>query len=226
MTSAAARASINRSNAQSSTGPRTPEGKSASSRNSLAHGMTSKSIVLAHESQEEYDAMRESLIDSYKPAGEHETAMVDRIAQAHWRLQRCYRVETAFIENRVEAAQEETPDIDPDAAMARMFVDKAESAKMRLLMRYLGAAERAFYKAMSDLEKAQAARRKREAEEVHNAAFRAIYSNPPKSRGFVSQPTPSSPPAVPVSEPRPKEAVATAVSEPRPKEAVAASLAA
>ena len=74
--------------------------------------------------------------------------------------------------------------------MARMFVDKAESARMRLMMRYLGAAERAFYKASADLAKAQAERRKRAAEEAQNAAIAAMYASaapaPAPAGGFVS----------------------------------------
>ena len=85
-------------------------------------------------------------------------------------------------ENRIAAAQEETPDIDPDAAMAQLFVDKAETARMRLLMRYLGAAERAFAKAGADLAKAQAERRKRVAEEAEMEAMAAVYG----PVGFVS----------------------------------------
>jgi hypothetical protein len=48
--------------------------------------------------------------------------------------QRQGRHTPAFLENRIAAAQEESPDIDPDAAMAQMFVDKAETARMRLLI--------------------------------------------------------------------------------------------
>src|SRR5215210_1681738 len=115
--SSAARALANRTNAQSSTGPRTSEGKAVVRLNAVAHGMASKSIVLPHESQEEYDAVRQSLIDDHKPASENERLLVERLAQAHWRLQRCYGVERAFLENRIAAAQEESPEIDPDAAM-------------------------------------------------------------------------------------------------------------
>jgi hypothetical protein len=181
----AAKALANRTNAQASTGPRTPEGKAAARFNSVAHGLASTTIVLPHERQEEYDAVLQSFIDGHKPATENERLLVERLAQAHWRLQRCYSVERAFLENRIAAAQEDSPDIDPDAAMAQMFVDKAEVARMRLLMRYLGAAERAFYKAGADLAKAQAERRKQAAEAAEIEALAAVYA----PVGFVSHST-------------------------------------
>ncbi len=184
--SSAARALANHANAQASTGPRTQEGKAASRLNAVSHSMTSKTAVLPHESQEEYDAVLRSLMDDHKPASDNERLLVERLAQAHWRLQRCYSVERAFLENRIAAAREESPDVDPDAAMAQLFVDKTESSRMRLMMRYLGAAERAFYKAGADLAKAQAERRKREAEEAEMEALAAVY----EPVGFVSHAEP------------------------------------
>ena len=178
----AAKALANRTNAQASTGPRTQEGRTVSRLNAVSHSLTSKTVVLPHESQEEYNAVLRSLMNDHRPANDNERLLIERLAQAHWRLQRCYSVERAFLENRIAAALEETPDVDPDAAMAQLFVDKAEASRMRLVMRYLGAAERAFYKAGADLAKAQAERRKREAEEAEMQALAAVY----KPVGFVS----------------------------------------
>jgi hypothetical protein len=190
----AARAGINRLNAQSSTGPRTEEGKSRSSLNAVGHGLTAKSILLPHESAEEYNRMKEGLIESYRPANDTEQMLVDRIAQAYWRMKRCYGVERAFLENRLAAAQETDPAVDPEAALARLFVDKAESARIRLVMRYLGTAERAYYKAMADLDKAQAARRRQEREDAFHQQMCEAYAPEapagepaqPPTRGFVS----------------------------------------
>ena len=205
MTSAA-RATINRENAQASTGPKTPEGKERSRLNSLGHGMTSKTVVLPHESQEEFDRLHQGLIKAHRPANDNETVLVKQIADAYWRMQRCYGVERAFLENRTAEAE------DPEAAMANLFIDKAESARMRLLMRYVSSAERAYNKAMSDLKKAQVERRKREQEESVLHAMVAVSRTP--ATGFVSQPVS----AAPI-----RNSASGSVSEPRPQEAVAAS---
>jgi hypothetical protein len=45
----------NRRNAQASTGPRTPEGKAASSANATRHGLSAAFRVLPNENQEEFD---------------------------------------------------------------------------------------------------------------------------------------------------------------------------
>src|SRR5688500_9222311 len=158
---ATARAAINRNNAQASTGPKTEAGKERSSLNAIGHGLTSRTVVLPHENAEEYEAMHRGLIESHKPANHNEVVLVERVAQAYWRLQRCYAVERAFLDNRIASSGQ-----DPDMAMANLFIDKNESARMRLLMRYLVSAERAYYKAICDLQKAQTARKKEEREQA------------------------------------------------------------
>jgi hypothetical protein len=167
---ATARALINRENAQASTGPKTESGKEASKMNALGHGLTSKTVVLPHENAEDYQAVHCGLIEAHRPTNDNEKVLVEHVAQAYWRLQRCYAVESAFLDNRIAASDQE-----PEAAMANLFIDKAESARMRLLMRYLGSAERAYNKALSDLQKAQAARRKQEREDAAAEAFTEIY---------------------------------------------------
>ena len=168
---ATARALINRDAARlPHGGPRTEFGKEASKMNALGHGLASKTVVLPHENAEEYKAVHGGLVEAHKPANDNEKVLVERVAQAYWRLQRCYAVESAFLDNRIAASDQE-----PEAAMANLFIDKTESARMRLLMRYLGSAERAYNKALSDLQKAQAVRRKQEREEAANEAFTEIY---------------------------------------------------
>ena len=56
------RAAINRSNAQRSTGPRTPEGKHKSCLNALRHGLTGRVVVLPGEDIEVYQAFCQELM--------------------------------------------------------------------------------------------------------------------------------------------------------------------
>jgi hypothetical protein len=198
-----ARAAINRNNAEASTGPKTEAGKQRSSLNAVGHGLTSRTVVLPNENAEEYEAVHQGLLESYKPANTNEKVLVERVAQAHWRLQRCYAVERAFLENRIAASGE-----DPDAAMANLFIDKAESARMRLLMRYLASAERAYYKAMSDLQKAQTARKKEEREEAAARAGEELRADV----GFVSHP-PQSPDSAPARGAAPSAAAASQAAQ-------------
>ena len=156
----------NRANAANSTGPKTEAGKEASSRNATTHGLTSKRVVLPHESQEEFDAQRAALHDQHKPVGDVEKELVDQIAQTWWRLQRAYRVEASFLEQSVNCIENEyAARHEGDAALAQMFLRPIETKQMQLMMRYVAAAERAWNKALSELRRLQTERRKSEKEE-------------------------------------------------------------
>src|SRR5262245_58796594 len=87
----------NRANAQHSTGPKTPEGRAASSRNATKHSLTSKQIVIPGEDPAEYDAHRADLVDAFKPANAVESELVDELAANSWRLKRAHRIETAVL---------------------------------------------------------------------------------------------------------------------------------
>ena len=55
MSTSPAQLAANAANAQHSTGPRTPEGKTRSSQNASKHGLTAREIVIAPGEQEEFD---------------------------------------------------------------------------------------------------------------------------------------------------------------------------
>lgn len=71
----------NRENAQKSTGPRTTEGKAAVKLNSLKHGLFSSAVLLADESQEEFDDYYERITQYLSPMGELESLL--RIVLSH-----------------------------------------------------------------------------------------------------------------------------------------------
>ena len=94
----------NRANALRSTGPQTPEGKAASARNALKHGILSKAVIPPalekYESRQEYDALLASFVESLAPEGVAEEMLVERIATSYWRLGRYLRAEAAAIAQR------------------------------------------------------------------------------------------------------------------------------
>ncbi len=75
-----ARIEANRRNAQQSTGPRTAEGKAASSRNALRHGITSQQLILFDETEEAFANFHDELRAAHAPADAAEAALVERIA--------------------------------------------------------------------------------------------------------------------------------------------------
>ncbi|MBV9157656.1 MAG: hypothetical protein JO097_15430, partial [Acidobacteriaceae bacterium] len=62
------RAEINRQNAQHSTGPCSIQGKLASSRNSLKHGLASGTLIIAGEDPAAFAALLSDLSDEHQPA--------------------------------------------------------------------------------------------------------------------------------------------------------------
>jgi len=141
----------NQKNALLSTGPKTPEGKSAAARNSIKHGLSGAFTVLPHEDQDEFDILLACLRDEMAPSNEHESFLVEQMAQSRWRLRRLQRLENAALELLLEMEQGsplETLDSDHRIA-ARMIQGRADA--LASLQRYATAAERSYFKAHKEL---------------------------------------------------------------------------
>lgn len=96
MTSAKQRAA-NRSNAASSSGPRSPEGKQNSSMNALGHGGTAALGVLPDEDPQEAIQFSQRLHEAYAPCGPDQEILVQLIVDGLRRLQRLSRVESGIL---------------------------------------------------------------------------------------------------------------------------------
>jgi hypothetical protein len=96
----------NRKNALHSTGPRTERGKRAVSRNAIAHGILAREVVITagdgEESQEEFDALAQELLEHYEPVGPIERKFVEKIAICWWRLGRAIRAENGELRKRLD----------------------------------------------------------------------------------------------------------------------------
>lgn len=77
----------NRANAQSSTGPRTKQGKSNSSNNAVRHGILSRKVVLdTDEQRAEFLELRQCCKTELRPKGLLEKFVVEEIATLFWKL--------------------------------------------------------------------------------------------------------------------------------------------
>ena len=94
----------NRSNAQKSTGPNTPEGKERSRRNALRHGLTAETIIGDLEDAEDYQAFEASVTADYHAETAVERELVLRLASLLWRLRRASSVESALFERALNYA--------------------------------------------------------------------------------------------------------------------------
>jgi hypothetical protein len=90
--STAAQIAANITNAQSSTGPRTEEGKATTAKNSVTLGLYSGDFIRPNEHQE-HDDLKAALHAELSPRGATEEILFNEIVSAAWRLRRCAKVE-------------------------------------------------------------------------------------------------------------------------------------
>jgi hypothetical protein len=148
----------NRRNAQKSTGPRTEEGKAASARNALKHGLTSPQLILFDETEDEFEAFWAALREAHAPADAGEAALVERIAVAHWRLRRIWRAEAAAFNSEADERADETSDRGEPATLATLAIWPEQLA---ILSRYESALERQLHRLALDLDRMQRERHRR-----------------------------------------------------------------
>jgi hypothetical protein len=159
----------------------------------MQHGLTSKQTVLPGENQADYDEFRAEFLSDLNAQSAVERTLADRTVAAAWRLKRFERMETAFYNDRINAFLKDNPGADPDSAMANLFIDPVETARMRLFLRYQTTVQREYDKAMSEFKKARAEREKQQFEQaLMDAARQRNIPQPAVAAavGFASQ-TPS-----------------------------------
>ncbi len=92
----------NRKNALKSTGPRTEEGKDASSQNAIKHGLCAKKNVIKTENQDEFDIYRDKMLADLLPDGAMEEMLCERIVSLSWRLKRAEHFQNAVVDALIE----------------------------------------------------------------------------------------------------------------------------
>ncbi|HXM42687.1 MAG TPA: hypothetical protein VN924_15660, partial [Bryobacteraceae bacterium] len=124
-TATEAQINANRENATKSTGPRTPEGKNASSRNGLTHGLCANKHMLSDEDPEEFLILLKDHYDRFRPVGAGEEKLVQRIAAAQWRLDRTLPMEAGIYRERFRSVDRE------DAERQRIYASDKRNAAYR-----------------------------------------------------------------------------------------------
>jgi hypothetical protein len=159
----------NRKNAQKSTGPRTPEGKARSSRNSTIHGLTGKWRKLPNEQPKDLLEMHEDYREALQPIDALEEGLVERLVVAQYRLRRIARIEVGYFDLRVR--MDKVPDWvteggegEADLLAWAFLQDCRWDAKLQLLARYEAHLQREASRCLNDLYKLRGERRKEAAE--------------------------------------------------------------
>jgi hypothetical protein len=137
----------NRENSKLSTGPRTPEGKTASSHNSTTHGFSAADPVLAHEDRSQFNGLLERYQSDWAPQSAHEEFLVSQMVGARWKLDRLERIENAMF-----AALESPGDpATTEAVMAQAFSERDTENGFARLDRYRASLERTYHRCTREL---------------------------------------------------------------------------
>jgi hypothetical protein len=141
----AAQMKANRENAKKSQGPVTEEGKQACSQNNLCHGLTGHLFVLmSWENPENFEVFHAALRNEHKPATLTEFLLVEKMAQQQWLSQRAQMLLTEQLSLEVEDEE----------------LQKEIEQKINKYLRYQTQHERLFQRALHDLLKLRAEKRK------------------------------------------------------------------
>ena len=161
----------NRSNAQKSTGPRTPEGKATASHNAVKHGLLAEQVVIHGEDPAQFDLYREGMLAELAPVGTVESMLAERAVSLAWRLRRAERLQNAvFATVYRENAQDIVlwprhglpiePKPDEEAVILGQVVmtDFARAQVLDRLLAHERRIESSLYRTMAELRKEREAR--------------------------------------------------------------------
>jgi hypothetical protein len=146
-----ARAEASRNNGAKSKGPKTAEGKARSAQNALKHGLRAERfVVVGDEDPQEFAALEAALLAELAPEGALQTLLAGRIARAAWRLQRADQIEA-------ELFAHEMHDLFGKADLGLALIRDGNGARaFDTLLRYRGAAQAEFSRALRTLKALQA----------------------------------------------------------------------
>jgi hypothetical protein len=154
-----ARLAANRANSRLSTGPKTKEGKAASSQNSVRHGLAASFAILPWENGDEFYKLLEDLRSEHKPATPTEHLLVKDMAKYYWLIQRSLILQTRCLENESEE----------------------DLARLSVYIRYQATHQRAFHRALSDFLKLRREQARQQQELQSQPAVEIISVAAPKT---------------------------------------------
>jgi hypothetical protein len=149
-----AQIAANRLNAQKSTGPRTTEGKAASSTNALKSGIYAQSLIIRGVDPADLEALRDDFYAHHQPQSPDERALVDVLVHSEWTLRRLRKCATQLWETVFLLVTQ--PEDLQQTGLARGFIE-AESY-FTSVQCLINANERAFHRALADLERLKKSR--------------------------------------------------------------------
>ncbi|MHC4519828.1 MAG: hypothetical protein ACYTAS_14665, partial [Planctomycetota bacterium] len=161
----------NRTNAQKSTGPRTPEGKAVVSQNAVKHGLLARQAVIAGEDPGQFETYRDQMLAELNPEGNVESMLAHRAVGLAWRLLRAERLQNEAFDSLYTdettnplrqltrrylhgGKDEPPPEPGRDPALGRVVVkDFANTRVLDRLLMYERRLEHSLYKTTAELQR-------------------------------------------------------------------------
>jgi len=171
----AAQIIANRANAQKSTGPRTVEGKTASSLNALKHGADAASVIIPGEDPAEYERIVAEYHHDLQPRRAIEQLQVNIIIHSDWQRRRLQRIETSLY--RQLLAEGATPE-EIDVNVLR---DSPTGKLLRRIWSQIASLDRASNRALAELR-----RIRREREQAAMEDIEAALALPPEAEAIFA----------------------------------------
>ena len=170
--STAAQLAANPANAQSSTGPRSEEGKKRSSLNALKTGLTGRTVLMPGDDAQAYQDHVCRFIDEFEPATAREEELVQSLADTRWRLLRIPALETnLYALGQLEFADKFDAEAGPvRAGLIQAHTFLAYQKQFNNLVIQETRLFRRFEKELAELKEIQAERFERERRELDQAA--------------------------------------------------------
>ena len=164
----------NRRNAQKSTGPRTPEGRSIVSQNAVKHELTAAHDIISSESQADFDLYRDQFLTELAPTSPMESMLAERVVNLSWRLKRVGRIQnqaidalnapdtssplTKLAQSLLSKVRDQSPNAPsesaPELALGRLAVkDFSNTRVLERLLMYERRIENSLYKTLLELQR-------------------------------------------------------------------------
>jgi hypothetical protein len=144
----------NRMNAQKSSGPRTAAGKAVSRFNALKHGIYAVHQIMFDEKPEDLAELSAEYHEHHSPADPDQRLLVDTLVHNEWRLRRTRRVEAELWQTAHDLFI--VKNIDTTATCTSGDAFATDSGIFERLQRVVNSCERAWHRALKELQHLQA----------------------------------------------------------------------
>ena len=184
----------NQANAQHSTGPISPQGKSTSASNRLTHGFRSLTVLLPGDDPAEYETLLTELSQHFDPAGLTEIRLIREMADAEWRLRRVRVLMEAALSRHIATLAAQNPALDQlDLQSLAVETLHQTGCSFSTWLRYETKFERQYDRAYATWTRYHLDQRRCSKRDADAAMQRALF--PPESASNVQNASPQQDPA-------------------------------